>query len=509
MKKITILLSAVAGLLFSSCNMDQSPIGTLDDVTAIQNVTDLRNARNGIYDHLRSCVTGGYIYLTDLQMDQFMGLTINGNRNGIMAHGTILSNNSSIEGVWAGMYADIADANYFLGRADVLLENPNLNEDQVHEINRYIAEVKFARAYFYYMLFDRFCDTYSAAEANTPAKGLPLTTVFNPTGDVSSYPGRSTMAETFALIDGDLSEAYQGLQTWERYSGETATPMAMYVNSNTVLALEARLALLRSNWTGAINLAQELINTGVYTLAGVSGTTYLRMWTQDTANELIFRPISSNTELGISSTGGAYISDNVEAADYIPTYETLLYYDDNDIRFDCYFEPRNLNANGQYYPAYTFIKYPGNAALQTGTNNNLMNMGKPFRLSETYLILAEAAAQAGENDIANAALTTLRQNRIRNYRATTYNGEELIQQIREERTKELLGEGFRMSDLRRWGLGFTRDASYPPNPAVTEIFNAIDATVAYSSGDYRYVWPIPSTEMQNNPQLKGQQNPGY
>lgn len=33
--------------------------------------------------------------------------------------------------------------------------------------------------------------------------------------------------------------------------------------------------------------------------------------------------------------------------------------------------------------------------------------------------------------------------------------------------------------------------------------------ISYEPGDYRLVWPIPYREMSVNPQLKGQQNPGY
>lgn len=136
-------------------------------------------------------------------------------------------------------------------------------------------------------------------------------------------------------------------------------------------------------------------------------------------------------------------------------------------------------------------------------------MGKPFRLSEMYLILAEASYENGDEPTANSALNTLRSNRINRYAETTYTGLDLRDQIRTERAKELIGEGFRLSDLRRWKLGFTRDGSYPLNPVVTAIFNVVDMQVTYTSDDYRYVWPIPSTEIENNPQLKGQQNPGY
>ncbi len=507
MKKIYLALAFVAGTLLSSCDMELAPIGSLDDENAIESTTDLMKARNGIYEALRSMATGGYVFYSDIQMDQFMGLTINGNQNGIFAHGNIYSNNSSIESVWAGCYSNIADANYLLDHADKVVANAATEDDRL-ECNRYIAETKFARAYYYAYLFDKFCDTYSAAKANEPAKGLPLVTVFNPTGDIAAYPGRSTMAETFALIDQDLADAYAGLKAYEDGAKYKVIPMSPYVNSNVVLALQARLALLRQDWSTAIEKANAVINSGVYTLADVDN--YIEMWTDDNSDEIIFRPISTSTELGISSTGGAYIDAALDRAYYVPTFSTCYEaYDDEDVRFEAFFEARRLTANGTQYAAFVFNKYPGNVSLYTGSNNNLMNMGKPFRLSETYLILAEAAYEAKDEATASKALNTIRKNRINDYEEVPYSGEVLRQQIREERAKELVGEGFRMSDLRRWGLGFTRDSSYPINPSLTDIFVTVDTQVEYIAGDHRYVWPIPNTEMENNPQLKGQQNPGY
>ena len=508
MKKIYLLLSFVAGLLFTSCDMDLSPVGSLDDESAIETPTDLMKARNGIYNNMRSFATGGYIYYTDIQMDQFIGLTINGNQNGILAGGTILSNNSSIESVWAGLYSNIADANYLLGRANALLEKGGWTEEELIDINRYIAETKFARAWYYSYLLDHFTSN-DPADKDKPASGVPIVTVFNPTGDVASYPGRSTIAEVYAQIDQDLTDAYAGLSAYEKEDATNLQPMAMYLNTNVIKALQARLALLREDFATAVSKANELINSGIYTLA--TTTNYAQMWANDNSEELIFRPVSTNTELGISSIGGAYIDANPKMAYYIPSYTAYSYYNlATDQRFKAFFKAAQLTANGDDYGCYVFNKYPGNDALKQNANINLMNMGKPFRLSETYLILAEASYALGDEKTANEALDTIRKNRINRYNQTSsYTGLELRDEIRSERTKELIGEGFRMSDLRRWGLGFQRNGEYPIQPATEEIFKTVDVNVSYISGDHRYVWPIPTTEMENNPQLKGQQNPGY
>lgn len=182
-------------------------------------------------------------------------------------------------------------------------------------------------------------------------------------------------------------------------------------------------------------------------------------------------------------------------------------YDDNDIRFDAFFTIyKSLQVDGQPYAAYVFNKFPGNEALKTGTQRNFCNMMKPFRLSEMYLIAAETASS--DNDAANY-LHALRAKRIVGYENEVLSGNALVSAIRAERFKELVGEGFRMSDLRRWHLGFSRNPEHPENPSLVDVITSIGLNVTYTADDYRYVWPIPSAEIQTNPQLDGQQNPGY
>lgn len=151
---------------------------------------------------------------------------------------------------------------------------------------------------------------------------------------------------------------------------------------------------------------------------------------------------------------------------------------------------------------------PGNPVFDV-TLQAIKNMPKILRLSEMYLIKAEAAQLSGQPEIANEALRDLRRARILGYNNPDYSGDELRDEIRLERTRELIGEGFRMSDLRRWGLGFKRNPNYPISSGMPALFRELDKNLSYSPGDHRLVWPIPQDEMETNPQIAGQQNPGY
>lgn len=505
MKKIFFAVLTFVALL-TSCDMDKKPYGSLDNDTAIRNLEDCRRYRNGLYASMRGLTCGAYVNYQEIQMDMFHGVINNGNRVGEFANGTINSSTGDITSIWSTLYGVINSANFIINKMEEM-ENAGMFEDnEFAELNRYVGEAKFVRAYCYYWLADHFCEAYSATTATAEAKGLPIVKVYHPTGDSSKYPGRSTQDELYSFINEDLTDAYNALVEYEKTDNSCVAPNAAYFSSYAVLALQARIALLKGDNNTALSKAEQIINSRVYTLA--TKENFKAMWTDDEGTEAIFRPFMSQTELG-SSTGSSYLSSSLDAADYIPTTEMLNMYDEDDIRFDAFFTVWTLLVDGNNVQAYVFNKYPGNEALKTTATPNYVNMPKVFRMGEIYLIAAEAAAGAGDATKANKYLNDLRANRIYNYEDANYTGQVLIQQIRAERLKELIGEGFRMSDLRRWGLGFERYADHPENPAINNIIVPNGRNLSYAVGDYRYVWPIPTDEMESNPQLAGQQNPGY
>ena len=116
------------------------------------------------------------------------------------------------------------------------------------------------------------------------------------------------------------------------------------------------------------------------------------------------------------------------------------------------------------------------------------------------------------NDLGNAGayLNQLMGSRIAGFQNASYSDATiLLNAIKDERHRELVGEGFRLTDLKRWGQGVKRENSVQDKNLV--LYPGAETTTALSkeANDYRMVWPIPKAEMDVNPQLKGQQNPGY
>jgi hypothetical protein len=134
--------------------------------------------------------------------------------------------------------------------------------------------------------------------------------------------------------------------------------------------------------------------------------------------------------------------------------------------------------NTGYYP----LKYPGNAGASVRTYTNNI---KVMRLSEVYLIAAEAASHEGAD--AALYLNALRSNRIDEYVPVDF---VTLDDILDERRKELFAEGQIAFDFWRNGKSVT------------------NGTFTVSATDFRTVLPLPVEELDLS-DGKLIQNPGY
>ncbi len=509
MKKILLSTLMVLGLgLLTSCDMDKKPFGSIDETTAIRHLEDLGRFRAGVYTSLRGMNGGGWVSYQDLQMDEFLGLVSNGNRGGTFSNGLITSADGDIESMFAGCYSRIATANYLIEKAAELEASGNYEGADLATVQRYKAEGHFLRAFCYFFLADHFSQSYTQIEDPTAAgTGAMIVTKYNPTGDLAAYPSRSSLEATYTLIENDLEEAYEGLQAYEQVDASQVAPNAFYLSSYAVAAMQARVALVKGDYETALAKAKEVIECGTYTLATIEELP--AMWTNDEANEIIFRCFSSNSE-GLVATGTAYSwGTRQQDADYIPTFATLVAFGDGDARFDAYFKVWPLDIEGSTYPAFVFLKYPGNPALWQTEENNYANMVKPFRLAEMYLVAAEAAIHvSGANP--SIYLNELGKNRVVGYTEANYSGDVAMQAVMNERQCELLGEGFRMSDLRRWGLGFERYPNFDNvNPDLNAVVVAAGRDLKYAADETPLKYHIPPPNIKKKQNLDAQQNACY
>lgn len=199
------------------------------------------------------------------------------------------------------------------------------------------------------------------------------------------------------------------------------------------------------------------------------------------------------------------------------------------------------------YTGYHIIKvYENNAAY--ATYNTSTTPAIVMRLGEALLIYAEAKAELGtitQGDL-DVSINLLRDrvgmphldlNPPMDPRHAGDGISSLLVEIRRERRVELFIEGFRYDDLRRWKMGkkleqkdygmrwdAANKARFDPAGKVTvkssvikDIFgNDVEYLEPYKGTDYEtpvfdeakhYLWPIPISDISQNPELG--QNPGW
>jgi len=298
---------------------------------------------------------------------------------------------------------------------------------------------------------------------------------------------KADLAEAKTLLPANLTDIYRA-------------------NAYAVSGLQARVALYMKDWANAITFSTEYINA----LPLATRTNFPGIWTDANSSELAFklkRTTSSSGPIAVTSTGGltttrmgslfrgTSTATAVGTVTWAPSDKLWNSYDKiNDIRFSSYFKDEPLlSAAGR--PSHLIAKYAGGAY---GASNENVADAKIFRTGEMYLIRAEAKARS--NDLTGAAsdINALRAARITGYANVSFASlNEAITAVADERFKELAFEGHRLWDLRRYDMPVTRLASDAPTTSA----------VSLSAGNFRFLLPIPFSEIQANPTI--QQNPGY
>ena len=119
-----------------------------------------------------------------------------------------------------------------------------------------------------------------------------------------------------------------------------------------------------------------------------------------------------------------------------------------------------------------------------------------FRLAEQYLIYAEATLQGGAGGSATQALAYV--NLLRARAQATPLTSIALQDILNERGRELYWEGFRRTDLIRFNQFVEGTYLWPWKGGIQS---------GTSVASFRKLYPIPSAEISSNTNLV--QNPGY
>ncbi|ADF51044.1 MAG: RagB/SusD family nutrient uptake outer membrane protein [Zunongwangia sp.] len=489
-----VILGLFLSISFIGCDdLKRFPYDAIEQSQSFQTVNDAATWNNGLYASFRGVLYGQYMFSTDVQADQLNATLDYGNRNGNPHRWEgFLADDYTVRDVWFGYYARISDLNAAIeGMSTIVTDSP----EEEAELERYIADAYFARAFYYHNLVVRYASDYDPASASSDL-GVPLMLQY----DISARPSRSTVEQVYQQILADIDAARPALS---QVSGEQG---AQRFNADVLTAFEARVKFYMEDWAGAKAAADELINSGDYPLIN-NQADFRDMWVNDYDQEVIMQVyVEAPNEL--ANTNSIYLGfsggTGLFTPDFLPTQWMVDLYEDDDIRKDVYFLNDTIVMSSiTYTDLFMVNKYPGNPDLWTGANTNYQQAPKVFRIAEMYLISAEAALSISESQ-ALAPLNELRQ--ARGLSAVDASGSALVDAVREERTRELAFEGFRLDDLRRWDLGFTRrdpQNTDPLQPGANYYTKSVEAS------NPKFIWGVPTNDILINPGLAGEQNPGW
>ena len=343
---------------------------------------------------------------------------------------------------WRSYYHSVYIANY------IIQNQKKIKEATAQEISQLVGEAYMMRAYCHFLLVNLYAEPYTHC---TPSqtRGVPMLLE----ADVNAIPGSSSVETVYNQILSDLDKAEQYLNVEEWELGKNYR-----FNTTSAQALRARTYLYMGRWSDALEASKEVLS--VYNeLEDMNNSTTLPNSYKSKESIVALERFSSNL----------YTAVDMPASEFISLYRS------GDQR------------RTKYFKRVTSSTY----SLLKGRSDEF---SCSFRTAEFYLTAAEAAARLGHTTDAINYLTPLMTKRLNAsaYQTTTaligtMTEEELIQEILDERARELAFEGHRWYDLRRTS-----------QPALTRVYDG----TTYTLLPEQYTMRFPSEAVEANPEIE-------
>jgi len=493
-KYIKFLVLGILLISFSCSDfLDKNPLDQITSQTFWKNESEAAMALAGVYGRLNS-----YPFRhKDADFDVMAG-DVSGNQSNAviaMAQGLIEATSGGlVTSIYSACYQGISSCNFFLD---------NIEKTPVTDatLNRYKGEVFFLRALFYFTLVNHYGGVPLYAKSVTIEEAKVK---------------KSSKDEVLNQILSDLDYAISNLPNTAYTDGHAV--------KGSALALKARVLLYNSRWQEAADFANQVIQSGIFSLSNNFRTLFLTSG-QTNNPEIIFSTRFLNpdytTDVDVRWAWHAMVNPRqelvnaYECTDGKPITESPLY-DPSDWRKNRDprllltikgFEDQVVNSAGQTvgfnYNAvsgtgYEPVKYCNWDVLPIDYSTKSDQDWILIRYADVLLMYAEAKNEASGPDASvYAAINEVRARAEMPAIADGLSKEQMREKIRNERRVELALEGLRWDDILRW------------KTAETYIPTLVDPGGAQRRFDpsKHYLLPFPQSEIDVNDQLE--QNPGY
>jgi hypothetical protein len=411
------------------------------------------------------------------------------------------SSSNMVVAMYYRIYFQVSMANEFLRQTeDSVLTQRGVTTAMRATIQQYRAEARFLRALSYWHGIDLFGN-------------IPLVKETDPVG--STPPAQSTRAEIYDYIVSELNAIKGDLPDPSASTyGRATKPAASMLLAE--LYLNAQVYSGAAHWAEALAAASDVINSGAYTL----DLNWRRIFSanNNTSPEIIF-PITSDgvhtqTWGGVTFLIHASCGASMSNADYgidgcwwgirlkQQAYNNYAAGDNRTSYFYTSGQSVNVTSVGDFTTGIAAPKFTNKTSGgANGSNATFVDTDFPlFRLSEAYLIYAEANLRGGGGSAATALgyVNAIRERAYGGASGDITAGQLTLAFVLAERGRELLWEAHRRTDLVRYGL-FTGG-----NYLWAWKGGAANGT---STDAYRDLYPLPASELVANSNLT--QNPGY
>lgn len=402
---------------------------------------------------------------------------------------------------WTGLYSVIAQTNLVLDKV------PGIKMDDAKK-KQVLGEAQFLRAWSYFYLVRLFGDA-----------PLHTTSVLS-TDDPMTYAGRTTKDSIYQQVVNDLKEAEASGLAWTDGGGRVSLGAVKSLLAEVYLTMAGfPLEKGKAYYQLAADKANEVITSGMFNL--FSNYNSLHDESLENQQEQIFE---------IQYLGG--VANNGNQAILLPNFKDVSAYGTEvgsttpTTQFFNSFEAgdkRTTDRQGFFYTSY-----------YSGGDGDLKNLGAPYiykhfdigangtsgkkgtatsglnwmniRYAQVLLTYAEAQNQAGAGPT-QAALDALKMIRDRAGLTTgtlgSFDQTSFNDAVLRERWHELCYEGITWFDMVRLKKAYNDSSNSFENFAGYKLPES-GAVLA----EKHLLFPLPTVEMQNNPNLTPQ-NPGY
>lgn len=522
MKRIIKYISIVTLtlILFSGCDesfLELSNPNEIDAETFFESVENLNLALNAVYSSAAGFeLYGGEFFVKCLYGKGFTAdqdWTGHNDWNHFYQHENVPED--GLDNLfWRSWWRVVARANDFLTNADKFLEERTSSAASVEKVNQMKGQAYFFRAYAYFHLV-RLWGEGNPVE-NGSSLGVPnILEVATSIDDMKA--SRATIAENYTQIIADLNQAITLLPpSWD------GTDLAR-VDSWAAKGILSRVYMTQENWSDAQSTLEDIINNGGFDLVATEDYNGLFHGETEFSEESLFEFNFSEDLAENTWNGGLGSNVALMIAPYTTGWSNVFPHDENIRRFGsdprlhvCALEPGvdsvYHNNDGKIavpkFPkgelGWSFHKYVPTENSVYATNRNYGANIHVIRLADVYLMYAELMNHQGSDGVASEYMNKVRRRAYgfdpntpeASVDYTGLAGNQLRDSIREERFRELFGEGLRWYDIKRWKIGDVEAARYGAVQSGNINFEPKD-----------YYLPIPQPEIDNNENMV--QNNGF